>query len=155
MARAASSLHRQKGHVSESCTVSREGAVNLSCDTTLPARDLRVCTFLYACLSTRTLIYRPMQAHTLHQRETHFSTLGSDPSSGVRTELLESLVRARFIEAEELMGTDVGAQLSWYGSGPSSLRLPSWPAASIFSQRNCTSCPSHVEATTVSLTPAF
>lgn len=53
--------------MSESCTVSREDAVNLPHDVTLPAHDLRVCTFLFACLSTRTPIRRSMQAHTLHQ----------------------------------------------------------------------------------------
>lgn len=69
-----SSLHRKS--VFDSCTVSREGAVNLSCDVTLPAHNLRMCTvFLFVCLSTRTPIHRSMQARALHQRETLFGEI--------------------------------------------------------------------------------
>lgn len=98
MAGVGSSLHRKKMYVLESYTVSRESAVNLSRGIALPACDLRVCTLLYACLSTRTPIHRPIQAHTLYQRETLLScVLDSAPSSGMSTKLLESLGRPRLI----------------------------------------------------------
>lgn len=89
----------ERVHVFESCTVSREGAVNLSRDASLPARDLCVCTFLYACLSTgHSLAGRCRPIHST-KGNTLANTLDSGPSSVVRTELLESLMRARFMEA--------------------------------------------------------
>lgn len=122
-----SHLPRKIVYVFDSCSVSREGAVNLSRDVTL-----QHVTYVSAHFSV--LVFPQGHSFTgpcrpIHStRGKHFlaSTQNSGPSSGVRTELLESLVRARFIAAlrtHRTYGYCCKVTAPLYGSGPGSLRL--------------------------------
>lgn len=89
----------------ECCTVSTEGAVN--CHVMLPCQHVTCVHAHFSMLvfpqgthsQAHAGLYTPPNGNTLA------STLDSGPSGAVRTELVESLMRARFIETLRTHGT--------------------------------------------------